>query len=293
VLTRLLFALLLGVLALPATAQLQVELTFPRRLYVAFEPVIATVSIANFSGRELQLRDDGSTQWFGFQIQTTDDRIIAPRDPNYRLDPLTLAPGERVKRTVNLVQLFGVTEFAQYRVRAAIHDASSNRFFYSQPKIFEVTEGRMIWEQTLGIPEGEPATGKQRKFTLMTFRQPKRNMLYVRVTDPDEGMVYTTAPIGKLIFDNNPQYEVDGRNNLHVLQLVGPKTFLYSHIDLNGEFVERKTFVETKSRPRLGRAETGTVAVLGGREDAGATASNPAGTAAPKLSERPSDLPKE
>ena len=48
-------------------AQIQVELKFQRLQYIAHEPVVATIRIANLSGRDITLRDDNGQRWFGFE----------------------------------------------------------------------------------------------------------------------------------------------------------------------------------------------------------------------------------
>ena len=66
-------AFLFGVAA--AQAQIQVELSFKRVQYIAHEPILATVRIANNSGRDIDLRDDSGQHWFGFEINAGEDRF--------------------------------------------------------------------------------------------------------------------------------------------------------------------------------------------------------------------------
>lgn len=61
-----------------ATAQLQVDITLKRTLYIAYEPLIVNVSITNLSGASLELADSGRNHWFSFQIETLDNRPVAP-----------------------------------------------------------------------------------------------------------------------------------------------------------------------------------------------------------------------
>ena len=51
-----------------ANAQIQVQLKFNRLQYIAYEPLIATVTITNRAGRDIDLRDDGGQTWFGFEV---------------------------------------------------------------------------------------------------------------------------------------------------------------------------------------------------------------------------------
>jgi len=84
--------------------------------------------------------------------------------------------------------------------------------------------------------------------------------------------------------------QIDRANQLHVLHCAAPRSWSYSRIGLNGELLAHSSFMETKTRPRLLRATDGEVAVRGGMIEAPATQT--AGRTAPKLSERPPELPK-
>ena len=63
---RHLFALLL--LGATAQAQIQVELKFKRLQYIAHEPIIASITITNLAGRDVDLHDDSGQHWFGFEV---------------------------------------------------------------------------------------------------------------------------------------------------------------------------------------------------------------------------------
>ena len=65
-------------LAATAQAQIQVELKFKRLQYIAHEPILATLKIANLSGRDIDLRDENGQRWFGFEINAGEGRLLAP-----------------------------------------------------------------------------------------------------------------------------------------------------------------------------------------------------------------------
>lgn len=282
----LLLSLLLAFTAPLLQAQVRVELTLKRRLYMIYEPIVATVSITNLSGRDLTLRDEGAQRWFSFQIHSADKRLIPPRDVNYELSPLTVAAGETLKRSVNLVSLYPVTEFGLFRARASIFSADLGNYFTSSSVSFEVSEGKRIWSQTVGVPEGQPGAGQTRVLSLLSFRQPKDNMLYARVEGESE--VFATLPLGRLVSSAEPQILLDQANQLHVLQLVGPKTYSYSQVGVNGEFLTQKTYLAVNSRPVIKQRNSGVVEVVGGQPE---VPPDPNAKPGPKLSDRPDGLP--
>ncbi len=272
-------------------AQIQVELKFKRLQYIAYEPVMATLVITNLAGRNVELRDDRGQHWFGFEVSGREGQPIAPARPDASELPLRVESGKTVSRKINLTPIYAVHDLGTYRVRANVYFADLNKFFYSEQKVFEVTNARPIWQRTVGLPEGTSGGGNVRTYSLLMNRFPDHTSLYVRVEDKDSNVVYATYPLGRIITFAEPQEEIDRANQLHVLHCSAPRTWAYSHIGLNGELLKQETFMETKSRPRLLHAAGDAVAVSGGMREVPATQTTR--NAPPKLSTRPSEMPKD
>jgi hypothetical protein len=279
--------LLAGLLLAAATAQaqVQVELKFKRLQYIAHEPVIATIKVANLSGRDIDLRDDNGQQWFGFEINAGEGRLLAPLRGAAPEPSLHIEAGKTVTRKVNLTPLFPVADLGSYHVRANIYFSDLNKFFYSATKVFQVTDARPVWQKTVGVPDGAASAGDVRTYSLLTNRFVDYTGLYVRVENRDTGVVYTTYSLGRIIANEEPQAELDSANQLHVLHCAAPRSWAYSHIGLNGELLKHSTFLETKTRPRLRHGTDGLIAVSGGMLDVPVAESKRA--PAPRLSDRP------
>jgi hypothetical protein len=283
-------SLALAVLFLVATTargQIQVDLKFKRLQYIAFEPVLATVTITNLAGRDVELHDDGDQPWFGFEVTANEDRTLVPL-PHSSEPPLRLAAGASVTRKINLTALFPVGDLGVYHVRPHVFFADLNKFFYARAKVFEVTSARPVWQQTVG----DPASNGARTYSLMTNRFPDHTSLYVRVEDKQNSLVYATFSLGRVISFDEPHAEVDRKNRLHVLQCSAPRLWSYSVVDLNGRLLKHETYAQTRSTPRLRRANDGTVAVGGGTLDTPVAPGLP-GKTLPKLSDRPVNLPQD
>lgn len=271
-----------------AQAQLQVELKFKRLQYIAHEPVYATVKITNLAGRDVDLHDQDGQHWFGFEITAAESRLIAPAPQQQAEPPLHVAAGQTVTRKINLTPVYPVHELGSYHVRGNIFFADLNKFFYSQTKVFQVTDARAIWQRTVGVPEGQPHAGELRTYSLLSNRFPDHTSLYIRVEDKNSGVVFNTYSLGRVIAYDEPQAELDRANQLHVLHCSAPQTWAYSHIGLNGELLKQSTFMQTKSQPHLRHKPDGAIAVRGGMLDQPAPA-----TTAPKLSARPPNIPQD
>lgn len=269
-------------------AQVQVDLKFKRLQFIAHEPVVATVAITNLAGRDIELHDADGQPWLGFEITGSDEQPIGPLNSANREPPLKIQAGQRVTRQIDLTPLYPVYEYGAYHVRTNIYFADLGKFFYSGTGVFEVTDARPIWQQTVGVPEGGGASGEVRTYSLMTNRFPDHTSLYVRVQDKDTGVVYATYSLGRTISFEQPQAEIDRANQLHVLHCAAPRAWSYARIGLNGQLLTHSSFMETNTRPRLVHSGNGEVAVHGGIVDAPAKSS---GNKAPKLSARPPGPP--
>jgi hypothetical protein len=280
--------ILLLMLAASSRAQVQVDVAFKRSLYMLYEPLICAVTITNFSGATLSLADSPREKWFGFQIETVDGRPLPPNDPNYRNQPVEIEAGQRLTRLINLTPLYPLGEFGTYRVRAAVYSTQIGRYFVSPQLNVEITEGRQLWQQTVGVPEGA-GEGKTRTFTILAHRLPRTTMLYLRVEDKEKGIVYCTTQLGRYITFGSPDIQTDGANQIHILQNTAPKAFLYSHFDINGKVIKQQAYQLISSRPYLVRKSDASIAVTGGTPyDPKAT---PPEQQLPKLSDRPVPLP--
>jgi len=271
-----------------AEAQVQVDVKFKRLQYIAYEPVVATVAITNLAGRDIELHDAEGQSWLGFEITDSEDQPIAPLSGENREPPLRIQAGQRVTRQIDLTPLYPVHEYGTYHIRTNIYFADLGKFFYSAPRVFEVTDSHPIWQQTVGVPDGAGASGDVRTYSLMTNRFPDHTSLYVRVQDKDAGVVYATYSLGRTVSLEQPQAEIDRANQLHVLHCEAPRAWSYARIGLNGQLLTHSSFMETKTRPHLVHSGNGEVAVHGGMVDT--SAQNP-GSKAPKLSGRPPGAP--
>ena len=282
-------ALLLGLVVLvPATAQVQVDVALKRSLYMVYEPLICNVTITNLSGGTLALQDAPREKWFGFQIETLDGRPLPPINPHYQNQTVEIEAGQRLTRSINITPLYPLSEFGTYRVRAVVYVSQLGKYFVSPQLNIEITEGRQLWQQTVGVPEGL-GQGRARTFTILAHRLPRTTMLYLRVEDKEAGVIYCTTQLGRFITFASPDIEIDGGNQIHILQNTAPKAFLYSHFDVNGKVLKQQAYQAYDARPNLVRKPDASVVVVGGVPyDPKAP---PPEKQLPQLSDRPVPLP--
>ncbi len=275
--------------ALAARAQVQVDISLKRSLYILFEPILVTVTVTNLTGGELSLADSGSNKWFGLQVETADGRPIPPGGGEYVNPPVELGPQQKITRTVNITPIFPLGEFGSFRLKATVFSHQTNRFFNSPSLNFEITEGRVMWQKTVGVPDGSPGAGTLRTISLLSHRLPMSTYLYLRIQDPQAGTVFCTHQLGRFLTFGKPNVLLDEKNRVHILQNVAPKAFVYSAVGLNGEVLDRKSYNEFSSRPALRRGSDGSVVVVGGQAfDPNAP---PPEQTLPSIADRPVDIP--
>jgi hypothetical protein len=282
--------LLLLSMVVTAEAQVNVSLQIKRRTFLVHEPVIATVTIVNQTGKDVMLADtEEGKQWFSFAVVGNGGRTIPARNPDYELQPLPIRAGETVKRSVNLNELYELGDVGSYRATASIFIAAAGKWFSSRPDPFDLTEGRVIWKQTAGDPDAPDNEVVERTFTLLTLEQDKGRMLYVRVVGESEGIVFGCYNLGRILEGYPPDAKFDSGNNLAILQATSRREYLLSRIGIGGNFVGQQVYTTTKGTPRLRKLEDGTLQIVG------ATRQEPVAKAAledaPKLSDRPPGFP--
>lgn len=274
--------------AVSAHAQLAVELQIKRRIFMVHEPILATVVVHNNAGRDVVLADtEEGGPWFSFHITAEDGRMVPPHDSHYEVEPLQIKAGETVKRTVNLNTLFPLGDFGSYRIKAAVYYPPMGKYFASKFDHFGVIEGKLIWRQTVGVPEGVEGAGEMRKIALLTMEMDKGRSLYVRVEGDTDGIVYGCYNLGPLIEGREPSAMFDAGNNLAVLQLIGPKTYLLSRIGVNGNFIDQGTYVTPKIQPFLRKTPEGALQIVGAIRQQDQVAKAEAPVIVPKVSDRP------
>jgi len=285
-----LYLILFLVVATVAQAQIAVTISIKDRFYLLHEPVLATVNVTNLTGHDITLSDSPQFQWFGFRILEDGDRMVAPRNPNYHLDPLEVKSGATARRSVNLTQLYEIDEVGKYRISSTIYYDGLDKFFSTHPTFIDVNEGKVIWgPKVAGVPVGLPGAGQMREFTLLSHQRGEFNTLYVRVEGKDDGTIYCTYPIGRMLDNTTPQAEFDSANNLFVLHLAGTRAYLLTKVSPNGEFGGQSAYSAPKVKPFLRRNSEGALQLVGAERDAAPI--DPTLVPVPKLSDRPPGFP--
>jgi hypothetical protein len=194
-------------------------------------------------------------------------------------------------RKINVNSMYPMGQKGIYRVSASVYFPQLDRYFQSQPTTLQISDGRELWRQVVGVPEGREGEGTYRRYTLLSFNTGSERLLYTRIQDDRSGAVFATFSLGQFIAIRDPEWTIDNQNRLHVLQLGAPRTYAHTVIDVDGQIVAREVYREGNgTRPQLVAAGAGDIVVSGGVSEEEATR-NPLGPAIHMISERPEGLP--
>jgi hypothetical protein len=261
------FAFLVARLAVPSgvRAQISVQVKMERDTLILFESIPAVVTIRNFSGRTVELANQGETHWLNFLITDEAGASLSPVGDTFTTEPVKVEPGRTQSISVNLLTHFDLRQRGVFTARAVV-EADGVRVV-SPPVNFTIINGREIWRQTVGLPLAEGETNQQyRTYSLLLRRNSYNEVLYAGVQDEPHDLVYGMIPLGDFIALGNPAAKADGTGHLHVLYRSGPRSISYDEINPDAKIVKRLIYSDVMSVPQLVVQDDGVVTVQGGEQ---------------------------
>ncbi|MGD1020770.1 MAG: hypothetical protein ABSA12_15765 [Verrucomicrobiia bacterium] len=258
---------LAALLAAPSgvRAQISVQVKMDRDTLIVFESIPAVVTIRNFSGRTIELANQGETHWLNFLITDEAGATLSPVGDTFATEPVRIEPGRTQSISVNLLPHFDLRQRGVFTARAAVE--ADGIHVVSAPVNFTIINGREIWRQTVGLPVAEGETNQQyRTYSLLLRRSSYDEVLYAGVQDEPHDLVYGMIPLGNFIALGNPTAKVDGSGHLHVLYRSGPRSISYDEIDPDANIVKRLIYSDVMSTPQLVAQDDGVVTVQGGEQ---------------------------
>jgi hypothetical protein len=251
------------------SAQVTVELVLDQEQYLPSETVIVGVRITNLSGQPLKFGE--TADWLQFSVESRDQNFVVSKDREPSTEGEFILESSKVAtRNVDIAPYFNLSRVGRYLIIATVKISQWNQEIVSQPKGFDIINGVRLWEQAFGVPPNSDdvssgAPPEFRKYILQKATYLKQLRLYVRVTDMTEVKTFRVFPVEKVLSFSNPEAYVDRNSNLHLLNQVGPRSFIYCVVGTEGQLLVRQRHDYTQSsRPTLKVDDTGLVRVIGG-----------------------------
>jgi hypothetical protein len=256
-----------GAETLLANIALKVELN--RKNYLQYEPVYVKLIMRNDSGHVLafgaheKLR--GSVI---FEISDEFNNLIK-RHKNQNIDIIgtIIKPGETKQMIINLGKYYNTIPAGKYTIMAYIKHAQLPLQYQSNKGHFNITEGHVVWERTVGIPDfiktSQNKKISSRSYKLRTMFDGTDEIIFLTVEN--KKMVYAVRKVGYTIGESPPKCEIDLLSRLHLLLPISAKIFDYFIFDVNGKLEKREVYKRTGTIPILVRNQkNGTVVIAGG-----------------------------
>ena len=245
-----------------ACAQVQASLSMSKREYIAHEPVVATVTLTNNSGRDLLIHTEEQTNlnWLDFEIKNSQGTALSPLAA-MNFGAVKIPAGRSIAKSVDLTGAFRVTEPGRFRCKAVIRLPGKGGNFVTNTTYFSVTLGRQVYSQRIGNPE----LGNVREYRLSIHNSTRKASLYVHLVDIRTGRNLQAFRMGDVITSKSPKATVDRENNLHVLSLVAPNLYAHGTVTPAGTYLGTKYYKPAAGRkPALATFNNGEVMISGG-----------------------------
>lgn len=218
-----------------AQGQLATSLRVSKNQFITGEPVIATVTITNHAGRDIEFQGFMERPWLDFVLTNSRGEPVAPTGRGI-FGKVKLGAGQTLNRQVNLSSMFQLNDPGNYAVSGTVRlpgvDAATT---VTNRVLFSVSPGRPYWSQKVGTSR----FGKLREFRVLNFSGDQKSNLYVQVLDDRTGMPINTFSLGEALLVRKPSVTVDSSQRMHVLFLATPTSWLHCQIDTDGRLVKR------------------------------------------------------
>lgn len=260
--------------ALPAAAQISLELRLSRTVFMQYETVFARVKMRNYSGQPLIFGDSKELKGaLLFDIRDgSRSAALPPLDAQvYALDGVVLMPGETQTVIVPLNNFYNLNRLGVYRLHAYVRHGQLKDLFKSNELKFEVNPGVTLWNRQVGVPDvlkvaGQKNASPDRTYSVRVMQD--RSIRYLFLVIEDEKLIYAVTRIGRETGVEKFKADIDLLSRAHMIVPVAPKVFRYLVVNVNGQLEEERYLKSSaKSNPNLvNDPTTGRVYVVGGAE---------------------------
>lgn len=270
------FKILSAVLSIAAffpdlRAQIGIEVSLNRDVYMHYEPIYACVALRNDTGRPLLFGKDPKLQGFVlFEIKDREGRVVPQRpDSGISVTGLVLRPGEIKRMVIPIHKYYDLDRTGRYTVNAFVSHNLLPHEYQSRNVNFRIENGIKIWSRTVGMADidggSETKPPRTRTYTIRVLSEAPNKYYYLVVED--EKYTYGVMRIGREIGREKFSAEVDMLSRIHLLMPISPKVFHYLSFSIDGENVDNSYWKTTGTIPMLYRDPiSGIVSRMGGAE---------------------------
>lgn len=240
-----------------AQAQIEIAWSLNQNRTVLMEPILATVRIANYSGRDLDLTPRGNAR-LTFDVEDQPTSTV-PITGNPLVKQAVIIPaGETREVVVNLLDAYRIVKGQSYMLKP-VFEFDGVRFFGERLSL-EVQPGLVLLTRDYGML----SSGDARSVSLRLIHREPGDRLFFRIDNSSTGFCLGVYELGQVIRFFTPCLEQDRDGLFHVLHQSGPDRFVHSVFDFDGVPRGVTIYGAQVGSIRLERDESGAVLVTGG-----------------------------
>lgn len=255
--------------------QIALKISLPQKNYLLYEPIYIRIDMRNVSGRPIVFGESQTLAGkldFEIHSKETGNLISLATGKSPSTKGIVLQPGAIKSFHCNLTQFYKLFRKGQYTVRAIISHPRMRRAYRSNDLRFTITNGKTLWEATVGIPEAMVQDNSKdemvstRKYSVLSYFNGHRSVYMLMIEDHKK--VFCLRHLGYNLGNTLlPQCAVDNASRVHVIIAGSQKVYSYCVFDINGHLISSEVRLKTNSTPRLAiNRELGTVVLTGGRK---------------------------
>ena len=253
-------------------AQLGLEISLNRKVYMRYEPIYACVTIRNDSGRPLLFGKDPRLQGFVlFEIRDSRGRVIPQRtNADISVTGLLLGPGEVKNMIIPIQKYYNLDRCDDYSINVFVSHNQLSEEYQSRDTYFRIDTGIKVWSRSVGIADvsGESrgdTPAKERTYSICALSEAANRFYYLVVEDKER--TYGVMRVGREIGREKFSAEVDMLSRIHLLMPISPRVFHYLSFSIDGETIDNSYWKTSSTIPMLYRdPKSGMVARIGGAE---------------------------
>ncbi len=228
-------------------AQISASLALAKTEHLTGEPIMAVVTITNYSGHDLVFQNDGRFPWLEFIVKNSSGNPVNPKGKG-NFGAMKIKAGQTLAREVDLSQNFMLSQSGNFNACAVINSPGDNNGTSTNKVFFNQSSGRLYWNQKVGVTVGGNRT---REYRLVFFSGDSKTRLYTQIADGTTGQLITTFPLGDALMIHQPRITVDRQQRMHVLYLATPAMWVHCAINTDGKIIER----QIHQRPPVGEPQ--------------------------------------
>ena len=243
--------------ALAAAGQVELSWTLAHNRTLLMEPIRATVTLANYTGQDLDLTPRGNAR-LRFDVEDQPTSLVPSTGEPLVRQAVIIPDGETREVEVDLLDAYRIVKGQSYMLTPRF-EVDGVRFLGERLSL-EVQPGLELLRRDYGMP----GSGQARTVSLRLIHRDRADRVFFRIDHATSGYCLGMYDLGRVVRYYAPRIELDREGVFHVLHQTGPDRFVHTSVDYDGGKRGMTFYVAEVGSIRFVRDDDGAVQVAGG-----------------------------